>query len=223
LASYADNTPGIVAAGLQRAEQAIIAPTDGPHPWHETRPYEIQSPLGAGGMGEVYRARDTRLDRTVAIKILASHLSSSPELKQRMEREARAISSLNYSNICHLYDIGSQDGTDYLVMEFLEGETLAERLRKGLMPLNEILRIGITVAEALAAAHRQGIVHRDLKPGNIMLTKSGAKLMDFGLAKASYSGVTGPATSAPLVSAARTLSEASPMSPLKTKRETRSR
>lgn len=137
-------------------------------------PYEIQSPLGAGGMGEVYRALDTRLDRTVAIKVLASHLSSSPELKQRMEREARAISSLNHPHICHLYDIGLQDGTDYLVMEFLEGETLAERLRKGAMPMNEILKIGIAIAEALAVAHRQGIVHRDLKPGNIMLTQGGA-------------------------------------------------
>ena len=139
-------------------------------------PYEIQSPLGAGGMGEVYRARDVRLDRTVAVKVLASHLSSSPELKQRMEREARAISSLNHPHICHLYDIGSQDGNDYLVMEFLEGETLAERLRKGALPLSETLKIGIAVAEALAVAHRQGIVHRDLKPGNIMLTKGGAKL-----------------------------------------------
>ena len=146
-------------------------------------PYEIQSPLGAGGMGEVYRARDVRLDRIVAIKVLASHLSSSPELKQRMEREARAISSLNHPHICHLYDIGSQDGTDYLVMEFLEGETLAERLRKGALPLSEILKIGVAVAEALTVAHQQGIVHRDLKPGNIMLTKAGAKLMDFGLAK----------------------------------------
>src|ERR1035437_8272043 len=146
-------------------------------------PYEIQSPVGAGGMGEVYRATDTRLDRTVAIKVLASHRSSSPELKQRMEREARAISSLNHPHICHLYDIGLQDGMDYLVMEFLEGETLAERLRKGAMPPNEVFRIGIAVAEALAVAHRSGIVHRDLKPGNIMLTKTGAKLMDFGLAK----------------------------------------
>ena len=146
-------------------------------------PYEIQSLLGAGGMGEVYRARDTRLDRTVAVKVLASHLSSSPELKQRMEREGRAISSLNHPHICQLYDIGSQNGTDYLVMEFLEGETLAERLRKGAMPLAEVLKIGIAVAEALAVAHRNGIVHRDLKPGNIMLTQSGAKLMDFGLAK----------------------------------------
>src|SRR5277367_2061757 len=127
-------------------------------------PYEIESQLGTGGMGEVYRARDTRLDRTVAIKVLASHLSSSPGLKQRMEREARAISSLNHPNICHLYDIGSQDGTDYLVMEFLEGETLAARLRKGALPLTETLAIGSTIAEALAVAHRQGIVHRDLKP-----------------------------------------------------------
>jgi len=177
-------------------------------------PYEIQSPLGAGGMGEVYRARDTRLDRTVAIKVLAANLSSSPELKQRMEREARAISSLNHPNICHPYDIGSQNGADYLVMEFLEGETLAERLGKGALQLNEILKIGIAVAEALAVAHRQGIVHRDLKPGNIMLTKGGAKLMDFGLAKAAGAGVPAAASSAPLLSAARTMSGASPVSPL---------
>jgi eukaryotic-like serine/threonine-protein kinase len=179
-------------------------------------PYEVQSPLGAGGMGEVYRAKDTRLDRVVAIKVLASHLSTSPELKQRMEREARAISSLNHPNICHLYDIGSQDTTDYLVMEFLEGETLAERLRKGALPLTETLRIGIAVAEALAAAHRQGIVHRDLKPGNIMLTKGGAKLMDFGLAKSATAGVAAGVSSAPLLSAARTMSQASPVSPLTT-------
>ncbi|MGB8831673.1 MAG: protein kinase [Candidatus Sulfotelmatobacter sp.] len=179
-------------------------------------PYEIQSPLGAGGMGEVYRARDVRLDRTVAVKVLASHLSSSPELKQRMEREARAISSLNHPHICHLYDIGSQDGTDYLVMEFLEGETLAERLRKGALPLSQILKIGIAVAEALAVAHGQGIVHRDLKPGNIMLTKGGAKLMDFGLAKSAAGGLGSAASSAPLLSAARTMSQASPVSPLTT-------
>ena len=176
-------------------------------------PYEIQSPLGAGGMGEVYRARDTRLDRTVAIKVLASHLSSSPELKQRMEREARAISSLNHPNICHLYDIGSQDGTDFLVMEFLEGETLADRLRKGAMPLNEILKIGIAVAEALAIAHRQGIVHRDLKPGNIMLTQGGAKLMDFGLAKP-LGLPTAASGTVPAFTALPTLSGPSPMTPL---------
>jgi serine/threonine protein kinase len=179
-------------------------------------PYEVESLLGAGGMGEVYRARDTRLDRTVAIKVLAAHLSSSPELKQRMEREARTISSLNHPNICQLYDIGSQNGTDYLVMEFLEGETLAERLRKGVMPMHEVLRIGIAVAESLEVAHHQGIVHRDLKPGNIMLTKAGAKLMDFGLAKSAAAGLTAAASSVPLLSAARTMTEASPMSPLTT-------
>src|SRR6266487_1000673 len=180
-------------------------------------PFEIQSALGEGGMGEVYRARDTRLDRTVAIKVLASHLSSSPEFKQRLEREARAISSLNHPHICHLYDIGSQDGTDYLVMEFLEGETLAERLRKGAMPLNEVLKIGIAVAESLAFAHRQGIVHRDLKPGNIMLTQGGAKLMDFGLAKPL--GLRNTATGSgavPSFTAVATLSGPSPLSPLTT-------
>ncbi len=178
-------------------------------------PYEIQSPLGAGGMGEVYRARDTRLDRTVAIKVLASHLSSSPELKQRMEREARAISSLNHPNICHLYDIGSQDGTDYLVMEFLEGETLADRLRKGAIPLNEVYRIGMAIAEALAIAHRQNIVHRDLKPGNVMLTPGGAKLMDFGLAKPVGLPTVASGT-VPAFTALPTMSGPSPMSPLTT-------
>jgi serine/threonine protein kinase/Tol biopolymer transport system component len=180
-------------------------------------PFDIQSQLGSGGMGEVYRARDTRLDRTVAIKVLASHLSASPELKQRMEREARAISSLNHPHICHLYDIGSQDGTDYLVMEFLEGETLAERLRKGAMPLNEVLRIAIAVADALAVAHRQGIVHRDLKPGNIMLTQSGAKLMDFGLAKPlGLHAATAASGAPPSFTAVATLSGPSPLSPLTT-------
>ena len=130
-------------------------------------PYEIQSPLGAGGMGEVYRAKDTRLDRTVAIKILPAHLSDDPEFKQRFEREARTVSSLNHSHICHLYDIGSQDGTDFLVMEFLDGETLADRLRRGPLHFPELLKIGIEAAEALEVAHRAGIVHRDLKPGNI--------------------------------------------------------
>ena len=146
-------------------------------------PYEILSPLGAGGMGEVYRAKDTRLDRTVAVKVLASHLSQDPEVKQRFEREARAISSLSHPHICALYDVGSEDGLEYLVMELLEGETLAERLTKGTLPLAHVLRFGMEIAEALGAAHRQGIVHRDLKPGNVMLTKSGVKLLDFGLAK----------------------------------------
>ena len=156
-------------------------------------PYEIQSPLGTGGMGEVYRARDTRLDRTVAVKILPSHLSDNPEAKQRFDREARAISSLNHPNICTLHDVGHQDGIDFLVMEFLEGETLADRLRKGPLPTEQVLKIGIEICEGLERAHKSGVVHRDLKPGNVMLTKTGAKLMDFGLAKA-ITGVT-PASS----------------------------
>jgi len=147
-------------------------------------PYEILSPLGAGGMGEVYRARDTRLERTVAIKVLPPHLSESPEFRQRFEREAKTISSLSHPHICALYDVGHEDGTDYLVMEFLEGETLTERLAKGPLPLEQVLRYGIEMADALDKAHRQGVIHRDLKPGNIMLTKSGVKLVDFGLAKA---------------------------------------
>ncbi len=146
-------------------------------------PYEIQSPLGAGGMGEVYRARDTRLDRTVAVKILPAHLSTNPEAKLRFDREARAISSLSHPNVCHLYDVGTHDGTSYLVMEYLEGETLADRLGKGALPLDQVLKFGIEICEGLEKAHRSGVVHRDLKPGNIMLTKSGTKLMDFGLAK----------------------------------------
>ncbi|HEY1657521.1 MAG TPA: protein kinase [Candidatus Sulfotelmatobacter sp.] len=180
-------------------------------------PYEIQSPLGAGGMGEVYRANDTRLDRIVAVKILSARLSDHPEIKQRFEREARSISALNHPNICHLYDIGSQDGTDFLVMEFLEGETLAERLRKGALPFGEILKIGTAVAEALAFAHRHGIVHRDLKPGNIMLTPGGAKLMDFGLAKPLSTQTSGlSSASAPSFTAAPTMSGPTPLSPLTT-------
>ena len=147
-------------------------------------PYEIQSPLGAGGMGEVYRARDTRLDREVAIKILPTHLSSNPESKLRFDREARVISSLNHPNICTLYDVGHQNGTDFLVMEYLEGETLADRLVKGALPPEQVLKRGVEICEGLETAHKKCVIHRDLKPGNIMLTKTGAKLMDFGLAKA---------------------------------------
>ena len=178
-------------------------------------PYEIQSPLGAGGMGEVYRAKDTRLDRTVAIKVLPSHLSSDPALKQRMEREAKAISALQHANICTLHDIGSQDGTGYLVMEYLEGQTLAERLGKGPLPLDQVLKIGTEIAQALENAHQQGIIHRDLKPANIMLTKAGAKLMDFGLAKpeiAISSQAVGPFTpSTPTMNLAALTSAASPL------------
>ena len=146
-------------------------------------PYEIQSYLGAGGMGEVYRARDTRLDRTVAIKILPIQISDDSEAKQRFDREARAISSLSHPNICPLYDVGSQEGISYIVMEYLQGETLADRLDKGPLPFEQLLRYGIDICEGLGRAHRSGVIHRDLKPGNIMLTKTGAKLMDFGLAK----------------------------------------
>jgi len=146
-------------------------------------PYEIQAPVGAGGMGEVYRARDTRLERSVAIKILPKEMSNDAVRKQRFEREAKAISSLNHPHICALYDVGEHDHQQYLVMEFLEGETLAQRLERGALPLEQALRIAIEVTDALGRAHRQNIVHRDLKPGNIMLTKSGAKLLDFGLAR----------------------------------------
>src|SRR5450631_3392808 len=146
-------------------------------------PYEIQSPLGAGGMGEVYRARDTRLDRDVAIKVLPGNLSSDASLKQRLEREAKAVSKLSHPHICALHDIGHQDGVDFLVMEYLEGETLEQRVLKGPLPPDHTLRYAAQVADGLAKAHKLGITHRDLKPANIMLTKSGAKLMDFGLAK----------------------------------------
>jgi Tol biopolymer transport system component len=154
-------------------------------------PYEILAPLGAGGMGEVYRARDTRLGRSVAIKVLPAQLSQNAELRERLEREAKTISSLSHAHICALYDVGHQDGTDYLVMELLEGETLAARLAKGALSTEQVLRFGIEIADALDKAHRQGIVHRDLKPGNVMLTKSGVKLLDFGLAK--WQGKTTPA------------------------------
>ena len=145
-------------------------------------PYEISSPLGAGGMGEVYRARDTRLERIVAIKILPAH-AATEERRQRFEREARAISALSHPHICVLHDVGRENGIDFLVMEYLEGESLADRLKRGALPLDQVVRFGIEIAHALHKAHRHGIVHRDLKPGNVMLTKSGAKLLDFGLAK----------------------------------------
>jgi eukaryotic-like serine/threonine-protein kinase len=155
-------------------------------------PYEIIAPLGAGGMGEVYRARDTRLSRDVAVKVLPLHLSTNPEVRARFEREARTVSSLNHPHICTLHDIGREGDTDYLVMEVVEGETLADRLARGPLPLEQVLSLGAQIADALDRAHRAGIVHRDLKPGNIMLAKSGAKLMDFGLARgAESSGARG--------------------------------
>ena len=146
-------------------------------------PYEIISPVGAGGMGEVYRARDTRLDRTVAIKVLPPHLIEKPDARQRFDREARAISSLQHPCICTLHDVGRQGGVDFLVMEYLEGETLAKRIAKGPLPPDQLLKCGIEICAGLDKAHRTGVIHRDLKPSNIILTKAGAKLLDFGLAK----------------------------------------
>jgi eukaryotic-like serine/threonine-protein kinase len=154
-------------------------------------PYEIVSAIGAGGMGEVYKARDTRLDRDVAIKILPAALASDPHFGERFDREARAISQLSHPSICTLYDVGAQDGTAFLVMELLDGQTLAARLEKGALPLDQALTVAIQIASALSQAHRAGITHRDLKPGNIMLTKAGAKLLDFGLAKTGGALVAG--------------------------------
>jgi serine/threonine protein kinase len=152
-------------------------------PGRRLGPYEILSAIGAGGMGEVYKARDTRLDRIVAIKVLPTHLAGRAELRERFEREAKTIASLNHPHICTLYDTGHQDEIDYLVMEYLEGETLAQRLQKGSLPIQQVLQYAIEIVDALDKAHRKGITHRDLKPGNVMLTKSGTKLLDFGLAK----------------------------------------
>ena len=165
-------------------------------------PYEVIAALGAGGMGEVYRARDTRLGRDVAVKVLPQHLSASPEVRARFEREARAVSALAHPHICVLFDVGSEGETDYLVMELVEGETLAARLERGALPVREVLALGIQIADALAQAHRAGIVHRDLKPANVMLTRGGAKLMDFGLARptglaGSGSGLAGGLTQTP--------------------------
>ena len=178
-------------------------------------PYEVIGPLGAGGMGEVYLARDTRLGREVAIKVLPAHLSTNFDLKQRLEREAKAISSLNHPHICTLHDVGSQDGVDFLVMEHLEGETLADRLQRGTLPPDEALKIAIEIADALDKAHVRGIVHRDLKPANIMLTKHGVKLMDFGLAKplpGMAASVVAPMTpTTPTMSVAALSADASPL------------
>jgi Tol biopolymer transport system component/predicted Ser/Thr protein kinase len=170
-------------------------------------PYEIESAIGKGGMGEVYRARDTRLERTVAIKVLPPHLASDPDFRERFDREAKSISQLSHPNICTLYDVGREGSTDYLVLEYLEGESLADRVAKGPLPLGAALKIAIEIAAALDKAHRQGIVHRDLKPGNVVLTSSGAKLLDFGLAKMSPPAVRpispsrAPSTSSPTVAA----------------------
>src|SRR5713101_7185998 len=146
-------------------------------------PYEIVERIGAGGMGEVWKARDTRLDRSVAIKILPANFAQDERLRLRFEREAKAISQISHPNICVLHDVGRENDTDYLVMEFLEGQSLAKKLAGGPLPFSEVMKYGMQIAEALDRAHRSGIVHRDLKPDNIMMTKDGAKLLDFGLAK----------------------------------------
>jgi Tol biopolymer transport system component len=169
-------------------------------------PYEIVAPIGAGGMGEVYRARDTRLGRDVAIKVLPQHLSDQPEVRARFEREAKMVSSLNHPHVCVLYDVGREGDTDYLVMELIEGDSLAARLRKGPLPAAELLRTGTQIADALDRAHRAGVIHRDLKPGNVMLTRSGAKLMDFGLSRAT--GLTGGAPGASALTQSPTIAQA---------------
>ncbi len=172
-------------------------------------PYEILAPIGAGGMGEVYRAKDTRLGREVAVKVLPEHLSANPEVRARFEREAKTVSSLNHPNICTLFDVGAEGDVEYLVMELIEGETLAARLRKGPMTGTEILRLGAQIADALDRAHRAGVIHRDLKPGNVMLTRSGAKLMDFGLARAAdVAKRTGSGTSGSALTQSPTVGQA---------------
>src|ERR1700681_3224889 len=168
---------GLYSAHSKQAEPMTLSPGT------RLGPDEILSAIGAGGMGEVYKARDTRLDRTVAIKVLPAQLAADPQFRDRFDREARTISALEHPHICPLYDVGEQNGTSFLVMQYLEGETLEARLKKGALPLDQALQYAIQIADALATAHKAGIVHRDLKPGNVMLTKSGAKLLDFGLAK----------------------------------------
>src|SRR5262245_13994864 len=152
-------------------------------------PYQILNPIGAGGMGEVYKAKDARLNRTVAIKVLPQDVASDPERKQRFEREAQTIAALNHPNICVVYDVGEAGGTHYMVMEYLEGETLAARIERSPMPREQALKCAIEIGDALDKAHSHGVVHRDVKPANIILTKAGAKLLDFGLAKAGAAAV----------------------------------
>ena len=166
-------------------------------------PYEIIEPLGAGGMGEVYKSRDTRLERTVAVKVVSASLASDPTWRQRFDREARILAALSNPHICPIFDVGRHDGVDFLVMEYLEGETLTARLARGPLPVDQALRYAIEIADGLAAAHREGVGHRDLKPGNIMLTRSGARLLDFGLARVGPLRVT-PQSDHPTISSGLT-------------------
>ena len=184
---------------MQTPPRELATQASGQHPGESLvgkrlGPYEILSLLGKGGMGEVYRARDTRLERLLALKILPANVTDMAERLERFQQEARAISALNHPNICTLYDIGEFSGRSFLVMEYLSGETLSQHLQRGPLPLQQTLDIGIQVADALDAAHQQGIVHRDLKPGNVMLTRTGAKLIDFGLAKLKSQEFLDPST-----------------------------
>ena len=174
---------------------------------HNLGPYEILAPIGAGGMGEVWRARDTRLERSVAIKVLPEAFAKDEQFRQRFEREARTVSQLSHPHICVLHDVGEEEGRHFLVMELLEGESLADRLSRGPLPLHEVLRFGAQIAQALDAAHRAGITHRDLKPGNVILTKSGAKLLDFGLAKVGPEAASGVSSLTSLPTEAKPLTE----------------
>ena len=178
-----ENAQLLIDRPMLEAAAAVLDDDRDLAPGVQLGPYRIHQLIGAGGMGQVYHATDTRLDRSVALKVLPKSLANDPQFRARFEREARAIAALAHPHICTLHDIGNQDGVDFLVMERLEGETLAARLEKGPLPVDQALRYSIEIADALAAAHRQGIVHRDLKPSNIILTRSGAKLLDFGLAK----------------------------------------
>jgi Tol biopolymer transport system component len=193
LANHGDEA-FLASGGADEAAQLLVTSGHASLVGRRLGPYEIVASLGAGGMGEVYRARDTRLGRTVAVKVLPFDLAHRPQVRERFEREARAISALNHPHICVLHDVGQQDGIDFLVMEHLEGATLAEHLKKGALPLPQALRYAIEIAQALDSAHRKGVVHRDVKPGNVMITRSGAKLLDFGIAKL-RAGVTAPSTS----------------------------
>src|SRR5262245_14898074 len=161
-------------------------------------PYKILAAARAGGMGEAYKAPDTRLNRTVAIKVLPARVSEDAEMKQRFERDAQTIAALNHPHICTLYDVGNQDGTEFLVMEYLEGETLAARIARGPVPLKEALKVAIAIADALDKAHGKGVTHRDLKPGNIMITAGGAKLLDFGLSKLTQQAPSADGSSEPV-------------------------
>ena len=183
----ADDSPRIIAIRVQHTVRIMITPTDGPRLWRETRPYEIQSPLGAGGMGEVYRARDTRLDRTVAVKILPESFASDADRLQRFEHEARILSALNHPNLLSIFDVGTQDGTHYLVSEFLEGQTLRERLNLGPLPARRATDYALQIANGMSAAYDKGVVHRDLKPDNVFVTRDErVKILDFGLAKQTH-------------------------------------